>query len=271
VLAGAFRFLASHPLLVFGVSAVCVVLGVGGALLAMPVRAVLPEVDMMTSAGSVVAIGLAALELTASWIVLVIATAVGHGMQVVALFGAAAGRRTGIVAAWRTVARRLAGLIGLHLVIALAFLVVFLAAMGSMVVTAYMAPNALYVPLPLICALAALVALAVHLAVLWVRAPAAYVLEPIGLTAALIRSRDLARGAWWSTFGVLALTGLLVGVLTAVLVPVGAAGGLLLRDVALFAVAAIALPLVTAVGGLLYVDQRIRREGFDLALPAQAG
>jgi hypothetical protein len=72
-------------------------------------------------------------------------------------------------------------------------------------------------------------------------------------------------------FGVLVPAGLLVAVPAAVLVPVGATGGVLLRDIALFAVAAIALPLVTAVGGLLYVDQRIRREGFDLALPAQTG
>lgn len=269
VLAGAFRFLASHPLLAFGVTAVCAVLGVGGALLTMPVRAALPDADTMTSAGSVVSIGLAAVELTSIWIVLVITTAVASGMLVVALLGAVVGRRTGIVAAWRTIVPRLAGLIGLHLVIALVFLVIILAAMGSTVVTAYVAPNATYVPLPLLFALAALVALAVHLAVLWARAPAAYVLEPIGVTAALARSRDLARGAWWQTFGVLALTGLLVAVLAAVLVPVGAAVGL--RSITTFAVAMIAQPLVTAVGGLLYLDQRIRRERFDLALLAQAG
>jgi hypothetical protein len=67
------------------------------------------------------------------------------------------------------------------------------------------------------------------------------------------------------------LTGLLVALLAAVLVPVGAAGGLLPQNIAVFAAATIALPLVNAVGGLLYIDQRIRRERFDLAFLEQAG
>ena len=270
VLAGAFRFLVSHPLLAFGVTAVCVALGVGGSLLALPVLAVLPDLEVTGPARSVVAVGWAALHLTATWIVLVITAAVGCGMLVVALLGAVAGRRTGIVAAGRAIAPRLPGLIGLHLVIALVFLVVFLAALGSVIVTAHLAPDAVSVPLPLVGALALLIALAVHLAVLWVRAPAAYVLEPIGAAAALARSRRLTRGAWWSTFGVLLLVGLLVAVL-AVVVPALAAAGGLLPEAGVVVVATIALPLVTAVGGLLYVDQRIRRERFDLALLPQAG
>ncbi len=57
----------------------------------------------------------------------------------------------------------------------------------------------------------------------------------------------------------------------AVLVPVGFAGGFLPRVIADFAVATIALPLVIAGGGLIYLGQRIQRERFDLALLAQAG
>jgi Na+/serine symporter len=105
------------------------------------------------------------------------------------------------------------------------------------------------------------------------------VLEPIGVTAALGRSARLVRGSWWRTFGILLLSGLLV-VIPAIVV-MGLFGALtvgpldtaaMVRAVIAYAVVGtFATPFIAGVTGLLYVDQRIRKERLDLDLARSVG
>ncbi|MGA5553618.1 hypothetical protein [Streptomyces lavendulocolor] len=136
---------------------------------------------------------------------------------------------------------------------------------------------------------------------LWVRfslAPAAAVFEGHGAFAALRRSAQLVRGAWWRTFGVTllatlmaAVTGYLIQMPFQFLAALPGAGlsdtptdgspdaavvvSLLVTVLALTLVAQLVAQILTAafpqlVTALLYVDQRIRRENLAPALAEAA-
>ncbi|SOB83847.1 glycerophosphoryl diester phosphodiesterase membrane domain-containing protein [Streptomyces sp. 1331.2] len=132
---------------------------------------------------------------------------------------------------------------------------------------------------------------------LWIRyslAAPALMLEKQGVTTALSRSRRLVRGSWWRVFGIV-LLGKLLSVVVAVVIAVPFRFvGLLLgfdslnrqgfadttqQTAAMVVVMAIAgiiagtltTPFMAAVGVLVYVDQRIRREALDIELARAAG
>ncbi|MFI6086438.1 hypothetical protein [Streptomyces sp. NPDC051218] len=137
--------------------------------------------------------------------------------------------------------------------------------------------------------------LAAWLYVLFAFAPAAAVLETAGPFTALRRSVRLVRGAWWRTFGLSLLAGLIVlGVSLALRLPLqfaaptpppvdpdDSASAYLLEQLrsqfGLYAVlglvgsfltqlaATVFLPLVTA---LMYIDRRMRKEGLAHTLAA---
>ncbi|MFG2426168.1 glycerophosphoryl diester phosphodiesterase membrane domain-containing protein [Streptomyces sp. NPDC048590] len=122
----------------------------------------------------------------------------------------------------------------------------------------------------------------------------ALMLERQSVLAALRRSAKLVSGNWWRTFGILALTYLLVIVMTLIItIPFGAAAialdgdglsGILNGDTTSFGwpflivtgigeviVSTLAYPFTAGVTALLYIDQRIRREALDLDLARAAG
>ncbi len=115
----------------------------------------------------------------------------------------------------------------------------------------------------------------------------AYVLENASVTGALRRSAGLVRGSWWRVFGIYLLMSILVGIVGLVpLVPVGLAVGFdaldgtgtglgigtyLLIVLLISLVSLLTAPVTAYVVGLLYVDQRMRREGLDLQLAQAAG
>ncbi|MFG2499660.1 hypothetical protein ACGFSB_15785 [Streptomyces sp. NPDC048441] len=135
--------------------------------------------------------------------------------------------------------------------------------------------------------------LAAWLYVLFAFAPAVAALETAGPLQALRRSVRLVRGAWWRTFGISLLAGVIVGIVSLVVrlplqfatpmppppAPGSSASAVLLDQLrsqfglyALFGLvatfltqlaASVFLPLVTAV---LYIDQRIRKEGLAQTL-----
>ncbi|MGB6456769.1 MAG: glycerophosphoryl diester phosphodiesterase membrane domain-containing protein [Streptosporangiaceae bacterium] len=114
----------------------------------------------------------------------------------------------------------------------------------------------------------------------------AVVLERISPTAAIRRSWQLTHGSFWRLFGILLLTGLVVGVagyvLTipfAVIAAVISGSGVFLAEAASTSVAALIVsavgsivaatvtrPVSAGVSVLLYADLRMRREGLDLTL-----
>jgi len=92
---------------------------------------------------------------------------------------------------------------------------------------------------------------------------------------AITRSQQLVSGRWWSTFGTLAVSQLLALV---VALPfsavVGVAGALsasglvlgLLTGVVTVVTSVLTTPFIAAVTWVIYVDLRVRKEGFDLEL-----
>lgn len=120
----------------------------------------------------------------------------------------------------------------------------------------------------------------IWLAVSWSVAFAVLVAEGRGGTGALRRSFQLVRGRWWPTFGTLFLAFVLqVIVEQIVAIPIlvgplsddsGGFGQFLGLSLTSIVSAALTTPFIAAVFVLLYFDLRVRKEGFDLELLAQA-
>jgi hypothetical protein len=113
----------------------------------------------------------------------------------------------------------------------------------------------------------------------WTVAVPVLLLEDLRGRKALKRSRSLVRGRWWSTFGVIIMSAILTsivgGALSALFTyPLEAAFD---SDVLVFVSSTIGAtlagllttPFAAAVIIVLYVDLRVRREGFDLELLAR--
>ena len=166
--------------------------------------------------------------------------------------------------------RRVPRLLALYLVWFVAFALVF-GVLGGLVALA--GPAVLVLLLVLIPA-------AIYLGICWSLSTAALLFEDVGPVRALKRSYGLVRGSWWRVLGVLMVGVMLVSVLSGVLqgfltlVPAALAGG---NEVVLALTAVIAgtvsvtltTPFTAAIFSLVYFDQRVRREGFDLELLAQ--
>ena len=116
----------------------------------------------------------------------------------------------------------------------------------------------------------------------------ALVLERGRVGQALTRSRELVTGAWWRCFGVLLLAFVIATVLSYLIdIPFSLAaggsevltgegvpsdwGGLLLVALGQVIAQTIVLPFVANTTALLYIDQRMRKEGMDLQLARAAG
>lgn len=126
----------------------------------------------------------------------------------------------------------------------------------------------------------------------WVRVRAlavpALMLEPVGILGALRRAVRLTQRQFWRLFGILLLMTVVVAFAGNILqAPFSIAGNLFLADAAdtgygialyllLTAVgvvlsSALLQPFQAAVNALLYVDQRIRKEAYDVELLGRAG
>jgi hypothetical protein len=124
-----------------------------------------------------------------------------------------------------------------------------------------------------------LIPLGIYVGNCWSLSTPALLFEDAGPFTALRRSWALVRGSWWRVLGILLVGVLLVSVLAGVLqgiivlIPAALAGG---NELALAIVTVIAgtvagtltTPFTAAIFSLVYFDQRVRREGFDLELLA---
>jgi len=116
----------------------------------------------------------------------------------------------------------------------------------------------------------------------------ALMLEPVGVTGAIARGYRLTRRAFWRTFGIALLTVLLAQTAGSILaLPISIAGqvGTMAGATSRYAVlilvltqalssvitAAFVAPFTTAVASVQYLDQRIRKEAYDVELMSQAG
>ncbi|MFD5870352.1 glycerophosphoryl diester phosphodiesterase membrane domain-containing protein [Streptomyces sp. NPDC060322] len=135
---------------------------------------------------------------------------------------------------------------------------------------------------------------ALWLMIRFMLAAPALMLERQSVLTALRRSAKLVKGSWWRTFGILALTYLLVIILTLIIaIPFGIIAMtvdsdglseflnssstefgwpfLIITGIGEVVISTLAYPFTAGVMALLYVDQRIRREALDLDLARAAG
>jgi hypothetical protein len=116
----------------------------------------------------------------------------------------------------------------------------------------------------------------------------ALMLEDVGIFGAIERGHALTKGAFWRVFGIALLTAIVTAIAGSMLgTPINLAmnavlaGGLddqyaaltltLVNAVSSVVQAAFVAPFTAAVTSLQYVDQRIRREAFDVELMTRAG
>lgn len=290
ILEGSFAALRRNPRTMFGLSFVVslvVVLGLA-AIGAIGYLAVLNLGTGGMSDALVTGTALGGLSLL--YLVTAITGVALTGMLSYPVGEAVLGRTPGLGETWRRTRRMVPRLTGLCLVLLVPSVVVF-GGIIALVAVAF-SNDATGAGLLLLLALAAAAVLYVFVAIRLVLATPALVLEELGVVAALRRSWGLTAGRFWRTFGVLLVAGLLVavvqqvlsvafqvlgGILGAVFVSPsdddGALFALVILAVSLLGVALSALvtqPFSAAVSALLYTDERIRKEGFDLALSRAA-
>jgi hypothetical protein len=203
---------------------------------------------------------------------------------------AAVGRRLSIGQAWGATAGKRWRLLGMSLLLGLAVLAAVGVATAVLVigVVAFNAPLGAIV----VTGLGLFGLMTVGYLWFWVRVRALAVptlmLEPVGVFGALGRAVRLTSGQFWRLLGLLMLVTLVVAVAGGILrLPFSFAAqvflttsgddghGLLLyllvTGVGTVISSAVVQPFVAAVSALLYVDQRIRKEAYDVELLGRAG
>ena len=125
------------------------------------------------------------------------------------------------------------------------------------------------------------VVVAVAYAVYWSMTTQTIMVEGYKLSAALRRSFDLVRGAWWRVFGfrlVFVLVGMGLGflvyvpfaLLSWIVAPDDAtSASLAIQTVGTVAAAVAVPPVIFIAGTLLYYDLRVRKEDYDIATLSQ--
>jgi hypothetical protein len=215
-------------------------------------------------------------------VISVLATSVLTGMLVTVLGEAVLGRSISWGVAWNRVGRRIPGLVGLSLLAGLVVVAILLVALLPGILVGIGGGEGAAVALVVLGVLVGGAA-ALWIGVSWSLAAPAFVLESLGVVGALGRSWRLVRGQWWRVLGITLLGGLIAVIVAAILaVPFTFGGTLLSPDplsplpVVLAGVGGVlastlTTPFSAGISGLLYVDQRIRREAFDLELGRAAG
>ncbi|SFY43553.1 glycerophosphoryl diester phosphodiesterase membrane domain-containing protein [Streptomyces atratus] len=224
-----------------------------------------------------------------SMLITMIATLITTSVLTVVISRSVLGRPVTLSDAWAEARPRLPQLLGLTLLLTL----ISAAIMAVGLLPGMLIGSAAGAGLVLVGFMAAFVVV-IWLMVRFCLASPALMLERQSITASMRRSAKLVRGAWWRTFGVLALTGLLTFVVALIIaIPFGviamAVDGegigsaltngsadfgwpfLIVSGIGKVIVATITYPLSAGVMALLYIDQRIRREALDLELARAAG
>lgn len=201
---------------------------------------------------------------------------------------AAIGRRLSIGEAWAATHGRRWRLVGLSALIGLILVVAVAVYTGVVVLMVVLAPTWMWI-LFLVGTIPLLIVLMIWF---WIRVcylpVPAMMIERIGVFAALGRAFRLTRQQFWRTLGIALLTSILTGVASQIFtVPfslIGAVGGAFL-DSSRYAVlvvvvanvlgtvlaASFVTPFTSAVSSLQYLDQRMRKEAYDVELMTQAG
>jgi hypothetical protein len=257
ILGGAFRMVGITPL-------VTVVLPVLAALIEFGVLLVIDLAYGRLTGIPAVDVAAAAALL---WVVL---GSVPAAATFVVLDHAVRGRRIGAAAALAAGLRRAPGLVVVYLLNLVIVAVVAAVGLIPVLVLEWIGTSSFYrlvggpVLVLSICAMG-IYAWVVHISLI-VAGPA-YVVEDVGVLGALARSRRLAPGNWWRTFGTLLVAGVVVAVVAApAAIPALVAGPgqrtYLLGGLWAALITGFAAPFFTGVIGLIHVDQRVPWRSF---------
>ncbi|MFC9425246.1 hypothetical protein [Streptomyces sp. NPDC056987] len=211
--------------------------------------------------------------------IMVICTLFTTAILTVVISRSVLGRPVTLADAWQEARPRLPKLLGFTLLLPL---------MSALVLVVGMLPG-LLIGSTAGAALSLLGAMAAFVVVIWLMVrfsltSPALMLERRGIIPSMRRSAKLVSGAWWRTFGILALTLLLSFLLSLVIaIPFAIIGTavdgdgltgwpfLIVTGIGAVIASTITYPISAGVTVLLYVDQRIRREALDLELARAAG
>lgn len=216
-----------------------------------------------------------------------LATLVLSGFIIFVVSEAALGDRVGLGHTWRQVRGRLPALVGVTLLTGLVVTVVGLLPLLGVVLGAVIG-GGVGITIVVLSVLA-MIALFVWLGVRLMLSSAPVVLERVGPVRGMRRSWALTKGGqFWRLLGIYLLAAIVAQIFaSAVSVPlqlvlVGGIGTMsddpsllvtvtvLVQHLAQFLTGVIVTPFTAGVTALLYLDQRIRREGLDLAMQQAA-
>jgi hypothetical protein len=209
------------------------------------------------------------------------------GMVAHVVAAAAIGRRLTLGEAWAATRGKRWRLVGLAVLLWLGFLLALALYVVAWIVVAMNAPGELVVAWGVV----TVPAYVAFMAWFWVRVyylpVPVLMLEDVGVLGAVARGFALTRRQFWRTLGIALLTAVVVGIASNVLafpismvgqvgsVVVGGRYALLIlivsQALAQVVSAAFATPFTSAVTSLQYLDQRMRKEAYDVELMRQAG
>jgi len=210
------------------------------------------------------------------------------GMVAHVTAAAAVGRRLSLGEAWRATQGKRWRLIGTSFLLTLGATALLAAYVGAWVLVVLAADSAAPVVIWGLITVPAFICLFVWLSIRVSYLPVpALMLEDVGVFGAIGRGFRLSHRQFWRIFGIALLTGLITGVAGQVLgAPLGFVGGIaitalgpqyellglvVIQAVTTVLTAAFVAPFTGAVTSLQYLDQRIRKEAYDVELMTQAG
>ncbi|MCW2787192.1 MAG: hypothetical protein JWP74_3709, partial [Marmoricola sp.] len=198
------------------------------------------------------------------------------------------GQQLSLGQAWAATAGKRARLVGLALLLGAITVGLVTVVVILIVVASLTLPSAAAVTIGILLGLAGVAALVVFWVRVYYLAVPPLMLEPIGIRGALGRSWALTGRQFWRTLGIALLTMLLTSIIGGMLgVPfsiisvigiAGSGGGnagtvlfVVAHSISVVVSSAFVAPFTSAVVCLQYVDQRMRKEGYDVELITRAG
>ncbi|WP_233574165.1 hypothetical protein [Amycolatopsis panacis] len=295
LLDGAITAIRRYPLLILGVSAIVAVVTAGLNLVASLL--IVPNFERVARIGPAATqaeqlnalynlLGSTLLSLVPSLVIGLLGQAFLTGFLTVVMGKAVLGRPVGFRSAMSEAAPRLLRLLVLTVLYGAAVLAACAAGAGVAVLLGLALG-----PVAILFGVLAVI-LPVIPYVFWSLAGAALVLERGTIKQAFARSVKLVTGSFWRVFGVLLLAAIIGWLITMIIgipfsvgsgalsgmfdpqnasLPQVSTGGLVLQSVGAVIASTLVTPFTALVTVLLYIDQRMRREGMDIELARAAG
>lgn len=295
LLDGAITAIRRYPLLILGVSAIVAVVTAGLNLVASLL--IVPNFERVARIGPAATqaeqlnalynlLGSTLLSLVPSLVIGLLGQAFLAGFLTVVMGKAVLGRPVGFRSAMSEAAPRLLRLLVLTVLYGAAVLAACAAGAGLAVLLGLALG-----PVAILFGVLAVI-LPVIPYVFWSLAGAALVLERGTIKQAFARSVKLVTGSFWRVFGVLLLAAIIGWLITMIIgipfsvgsgalsgmfdpqnasLPQVSTGGLVLQSVGAVIASTLVTPFTALVTVLLYIDQRMRREGMDIELARAAG